>query len=555
MNWANGLWLLVLAGCVPDPLLDGDGDGVGFADDCDDSDPTVGAATSWFLDADGDGHGGAEVQACAQPAAHLELGGDCDDTDAAVWPGAQELCNGQDDDCDGEVDEGLSQVERYVDRDGDGFGDTAEVEVGCDGGAGLSEVGGDCDDRHPGVHPGAPETWYDGLDNDCDAATDDADRDADGVRAAELGGADCDDSDAGVHPGAEDVWYDGVDADCSGNDDLDADLDGFAASEAGGADCDDTDPEVHPDATEACNGLDEDCSGAADEGVCALAWTGSPGDLVRVDLLTGMESAITATPDIDESAGRVGPLGTRVATVYYDEAGVQGLHVLDAWTGEDTPVVDNASDGYTMAYGYAWTGVDSIAVNRRAAYYDYRIEWFMTDGSDLGVILDHSALGEWSACCSAEFILRDAFTDSVAGAPLPRLVLHGLPSVNQPQMDVFDVDLEAETVDPILDDDNYDDHSPGRLSRDGSRYAWRHASVSGWPPGGYQIVAADLTATGTPVVLLETGSDSWSVVGWSADDAWVYATRTGELVAIAADGSGTVVEVHVLAEGGFLDLF
>ncbi len=36
----------------------------------------------------------------------VAVGEDCDDQNAAVKPGADELCNGVDDDCDGGVDDG-----------------------------------------------------------------------------------------------------------------------------------------------------------------------------------------------------------------------------------------------------------------------------------------------------------------------------------------------------------------------------------------------------------------------------------------------------------------
>ncbi len=46
----------------------------------------------------------------------------------------------------------------------------------------------------------------------------------------------------------------------------DADDDGFADAECGGNDCDDADRDVRPGGEEACNGRDDDCDGAVDEG-------------------------------------------------------------------------------------------------------------------------------------------------------------------------------------------------------------------------------------------------------------------------------------------------
>lgn len=70
---------------------------------------------------------------------------------------------------------------------------------------------------------------------------------------------------------------------------IDADADGHVAARAGGDDCDDAAPAVHPGAAEACNLVDDDCDGVADEGCptslaqdpvdAPLAWTCAHADL------------------------------------------------------------------------------------------------------------------------------------------------------------------------------------------------------------------------------------------------------------------------------------
>ncbi len=93
------------------------------------------------------------------------------------------------------------------------------------------------------------------------------DQDGDGYTPAQ---GDCNDADPAIHPGASEVCN-GLDDDCDDavDEGFDQDGDGFAVCENSGvpADCDDGNPEVHPGAAEQCNGLDDDCDGDRDEGL------------------------------------------------------------------------------------------------------------------------------------------------------------------------------------------------------------------------------------------------------------------------------------------------
>jgi len=98
--------------------------------------------------------------------------GDCNDNNAAIHPGAAEVCNGIDDDCDGSIDEGLQFSMYYTDADGDSYGDKNDVGVSsCSPVAGKVTNNSDCNDANAAVHPGATELCN-GIDDNCSGTTD-----------------------------------------------------------------------------------------------------------------------------------------------------------------------------------------------------------------------------------------------------------------------------------------------------------------------------------------------------------------------------------------------
>ncbi len=323
-----------------DEYCDGvDNDCDGAADEADAID-----ASTWYLDTDRDGYGDATATttaACSQPAGHVSDGTDCDDTDALVNPGSDELCNGYDDDCDGDVDEdtAVDASTWYTDADGDGYGDSSSTVSACSQPSGTVTNSHDCDDTDAAVYPLADE-YCNGYDDDCDGDVDEdtavdtstfyMDGDGDGYGRSTLwadacsapsgfvaDNTDCDDSDAGIHPGA-DEYCDRADHDCDGDttagavdaDTWYADTDGDGYGDSGssttactqpsgysalGGDCDETDTEIHPGATEYCDGVDTDCDGIAD-GSGLVTFEDTSGSLsdYSTDFATGTASSAYA---------------------------------------------------------------------------------------------------------------------------------------------------------------------------------------------------------------------------------------------------------------------
>jgi hypothetical protein len=126
--------------------------GNGVDDNCSnavDDNPTQASWVSWYRDDDNDGYGQTAnaVSACAAINGRVATGGDCNDQDSGINPGASEVCTGGiDEDCDNSTDcddsncylsnscssnsieNNHTQCNNGIDDDGDGFIDCYDCD-------------------------------------------------------------------------------------------------------------------------------------------------------------------------------------------------------------------------------------------------------------------------------------------------------------------------------------------------------------------------------------------------------------------------------------------
>ncbi len=277
-------------------------------------------------------------------------------------------------DCD-DKDKDVQDLTWYTDLDGDGFGDPETGVSECEPLVGAVSNGDDCDDSVATTNPGASELCN-GIDDNCNELVDEDDdlvptwfEDADGDGFGDVGSE--------VSACSQPTGYVDRAGDC--NDDL----------ANGGFD-------INPDAEDICDGVDNDCSGEADDDEAYWVDWYVDGDLDGF----GDENAM---PTVHGCEGGAGDVADATDCDDLDPLVNPDPLTLELCDGidnncdgnTDDPTSDNAIDWYLDADGdgYGFAGDVLRLCTCSPAYGCYRIDNFVDcDDSDPEVHPQHDEI-------------------------------------------------------------------------------------------------------------------------------------------------------------------
>jgi len=233
--------------CINGQEIDSCKPGLPTAEICDDKDNDCdgvqddGVLLVFYQDLDHDGYGNpnASVLACTTPSGCVVNSNDCDDTTAAI-----------------------TQLTFYQDLDHDGYGNPNASVLACTTPSGCVVNSNDCDDTTAAI---TQLTFYQDLDSDGYGNPNKSVLACAAPSGYVANSNDCDDTTAVI---TQLTFYQDADGDGYGSRYVYA----LACTAPNGYvennwDCNDSDAAMYPGAVEICDGKDNNCSGAADEGV------------------------------------------------------------------------------------------------------------------------------------------------------------------------------------------------------------------------------------------------------------------------------------------------